>query len=61
MFETLTTEFLVGGGLLCVSVLAAAGGVAMLRDPRPEPRKIDVEAAVRSAPYHRLHNVLPRG
>jgi hypothetical protein len=35
-----------------------AGGISMMRS-RPEPKKIDIETAVRQAPYHRLHNVLP--
>ena len=59
MLESMTTEILVSGGLLGVSALIMAGGVAMMRGPRPEAKPIDIEAAVRRAPYHRLHNVLP--
>lgn len=59
MIQSLTTEMLVSGGLLGVSALVMAGGISMMLRPRPEPRKIDIEAAVRKAPYHRLHNVLP--
>ena len=59
MFEALTTETLLTGAILGASALALAGGFSMMRSPRQEPSRVDVEDAVRKAPYHRLHNVLP--
>lgn len=59
MFESITTELLVSGGLLGVSALVIAGGISMIRTPKPERKDVDIDAAVRNAPYHRLHNVLP--
>lgn len=60
MFETLTLETLLTGAILGASAIALVGGVSMLRPPREAPNRVDVEDAVRKAPYHRLHNVLPR-
>lgn len=59
MFETLTTEVILGSGIAGVSALALIGSLVLLRAPRHEKSKVDVEAAVKDAPYHRLHNVLP--
>ncbi len=59
MFEALTMENLLTGAILGASALALLGGVTMLRTPREAPSKVDIDAAVRNAPYHRLHNVLP--
>lgn len=59
MFETLTTEVILSSGIAGVSALALVGSLVMLRAPRHEKPEVDIEAAVRDAPYHRLHNVLP--
>jgi hypothetical protein len=59
MFDALTMETLLTGAVLGASALALAGGVSMLRTPREAPSRIDLDEAVRKAPYHRLHNVLP--
>lgn len=58
MFETLTTEIILGSGIAGVSVLALVGSLVMIRTPQPKKSEVDIEAAVRDAPYHRLHNVL---
>jgi len=59
MFETLTTEVILSSGTACVSAIALVGSLVMLRAPRHKKSAVDIEAAVRDAPYHRLHNVLP--
>ena len=59
MFEAITSEMLVSGGLIGVSALVIAGSLSVIWSPREKRRDIDVEAAVRNAPYHRLHNVIP--
>lgn len=59
MFETLTTEIILTSGIAGVSALALIGSIVMMRSPRQQKSEIDIEEAVRNAPYHRLHNVLP--
>ncbi|MEM9576727.1 MAG: hypothetical protein AAF999_06905 [Pseudomonadota bacterium] len=61
MFEALTQETLLTGAILGASALALVGGVSMMLSPRKAPSRVDVEEAVLKAPYHRLHNVLPKG
>lgn len=59
MFETLTTEVILSSGIASVSALALVGSLVMLRAPRRKKSDVDIEAAVKDAPYYRLHNVLP--
>ncbi len=59
MFDTITSEMLVSGGLLGVSALVFAGSVMMMRAPREKRSDVDIDAVVRNAPYDRLHNVIP--
>lgn len=54
MTEILTTEIIVGGGLLGVSGLVMIASVIMLRPPRDERPEIDLDACIRDAPYHLL-------
>lgn len=60
MFEALTTEWLLTGGIIGASALALAGGLSMMRAPSEARRSVDLDEAVQKAPYHRLHNVLPK-
>jgi len=59
MFDALTTEIILSSGIAGVSALALVGSLVMFRTPRRKKSEVDIEAAVRDAPYHRLHNVLP--
>lgn len=59
MIETMTTEMLLTGAILGASALALLGGISMLRPPREARSTVNLDDAVRKAPYHRLHNVLP--
>ncbi|MWB78504.1 hypothetical protein GLS40_10745 [Pseudooceanicola sp. 216_PA32_1] len=56
MTEIFTTEIIVGCGLLGVSGLVMIASVIMLRPPRDERPKIDLDACIRDAPYHRLES-----
>ena len=58
MFEVLNTDVLLTCGVVGASALALAGGLVMMRAPRPAARTVDLDSAVKNAPYHRLHNVL---
>ena len=61
MFE-ITTELLVTGSLIGMSLMIIAGGISIDLASRKRPRReidIDIVAAVRDAPYHRLKGVLP--
>lgn len=49
-----TTEIIVGCGLLGFSGLVMIASVIMLRPPREERPKIDLDACIRDAPYHLL-------
>lgn len=59
MFEALNTEMLMTCGILGASALALVGGLVIMRGPRVATQTVDIEKAVKNAPYHRLHNVLP--
>jgi hypothetical protein len=59
MFEALTPETLLTCAILGASAVALLGGMSVLRAPRAAPKAVDLDDAVRKAPYHRLHNVLP--
>ncbi|MEM5542655.1 hypothetical protein WNY61_07880 [Sulfitobacter sp. AS92] len=53
----ITSEAIVAGGLLSISALIIIGSLLAIF-PRKEKRpKIDIEAAVKNAPYHRLAEV----
>lgn len=54
MTEIFTAEIIVGGGLLGVSGLVMLASIIMSRRPREERPKIDLDACIRNAPYHRL-------
>ncbi|QHQ34753.1 hypothetical protein [Algicella marina] len=45
--------------IAATSAFAGFGGLLMLRGPRRQEVRVDVDAFVRKAPYHRLHNVVP--
>ena len=57
MLEGLSAEVILSLAGAGVSILAL-GGIAMALVSKPRKGDIDVEALVRKAPYHRLHNVV---
>ncbi|NVO57046.1 hypothetical protein HW561_14720 [Rhodobacteraceae bacterium B1Z28] len=57
MLEGLSSEVILSLAGAGVSVLAL-GGITMALRPKPRKSDIDVDALVRNAPYHRLHNVV---
>lgn len=59
MFEVLNPESLMTAAIVGASAMALVGGVMMIRSPRPAAQPADIDRAVKNAPYHRLHNVLP--
>jgi len=54
MLETITSEELISYGLLGVSALVIAGSIYVIWPRRQKGPRIDIEAAVRNAPYHLL-------
>lgn len=56
MPEIITTEIVVATGLLGVSALVTIASIIMMRPPRNERPKIDLDACIRDAPYHRLES-----
>ena len=58
MFETLTAEVLLSLATAGVSGLAICGTLLALRATRRKHDDLDVDSAVHSAPYNRLHNVV---
>lgn len=58
MFGTLIMEVILGAGIAGVSALALLVSLARLRTPRHGKSEVDIEAAVREAPYHRLRDIL---
>lgn len=60
MFETIATEVVLSFAIVGASAMAIAGTWAALRATRVSEATVNVEPAVRKAPYHRLHNILPR-
>ncbi|WP_244270170.1 hypothetical protein [Leisingera aquaemixtae] len=58
MFETMTSEIVIASSIIGACVLVVAGSSYMLRIKKPKAPIVDVDAAVRDAPYHRLQNVL---
>ncbi len=58
MFETLSTEVIVGGSLISLSALATCMGYAAMVRHRPQPSPVDIDQAVKNAPYENLSNVV---
>ncbi|MFD2741143.1 hypothetical protein ACFSUD_16305 [Sulfitobacter aestuarii] len=54
MTEIFTIEIIVASGLLGVSALVTIASIIMMRPPRNERPKVDLDAYIRDAPYHRL-------
>lgn len=60
MFEALTTEMLLTVITVIVSASATSGALWALRATQQRKHEdCDIDAAVRNAPYHRLHNIVP--
>lgn len=58
MFEAISTEIFTASSIIGACVLIVAGSGYMLRTNKTKAPIVDVDAAVRDAPYHRLHDVL---
>lgn len=54
MFEAITSEMLVSGGLIGISLMVIIASLWIAWPRRKKRRHIDVEKAVRNAPYHLL-------
>ena len=54
MFESITSEMLVSGGLIGISLMVIIASLWIAWPLREKRRHIDVEEAVRNAPYHLL-------
>ena len=57
MTSFFTPEVIVSSALIGVSVINIAGSLWVLRSPRDKRPKIDIDAAVRDAPYHLLAEI----
>ena len=58
MLEALSTEIVLSLATVGVSGLAVCGMLIALKATQRKKDRVDVEAIVNSAPYHRLHNVV---
>jgi hypothetical protein len=57
MAEILTTEIILSCSIATVILLAALNSLTALRAPRLKAQEVDIEAAVRNAPYHLLESI----
>lgn len=58
MLSEVTSDVIVACGLLGVSALVSIGALSAMLPPRSDEKpKVDIEAAVRDAPYHLLEKV----
>lgn len=58
MIEYLTSELFLGFGLAGVGLASAIVSVVVYLINRSPPNEVDLEKAIREAPYERLHNSL---
>ncbi|MFP7675718.1 hypothetical protein ACG74X_20485 [Marivita sp. S0852] len=58
MLEALTTEAILSLATVGVSGLAICGTIVALKATQRKQSRVDVDAIVKTAPYHRLHNVV---
>lgn len=54
MTEILTVEFILTATIVGNSALVTIMGILMMREPRDDRPKADIDALVRNAPYHLL-------
>lgn len=59
MFETLGLDSLILGTSVCAGLIGLGAASYMSFRARQTEAVPDVSKSVKSAPYHRLHNVLP--
>lgn len=59
MFETLTVDIVLSLAIFGVSALGMCATLVALRATQHKEVRVDVDALVEAAPYHRLHNILP--
>ncbi len=59
MFEALGVDSLILGTSVCAGLIALGAASYMSFRARQVETVPDVSKSVKSAPYHRLHNVLP--
>ena len=57
MADIFTTEVIVASGLIGVSFVLIVTGLLISFPRRDKKPEIDIEAAVRNAPYHRLKEI----
>ena len=55
MLDVISSEILVSFGLIGISVLIIVGALSVVWPWRENKSDVDVDAAVRNAPYHLLH------
>lgn len=58
MLEALNTEVILSLATVGVSGLAICGTIIALKATKRKQSQVDVDAIVKTAPYHRLHNVV---
>ncbi|SHJ12677.1 hypothetical protein SAMN04488012_10563 [Palleronia salina] len=54
MTEIFSTEVILTGTIVGNSLLVTIMGFLMMREPKDDRPKVDIEAVVRNAPYHLL-------
>ncbi|MGJ8546658.1 MAG: hypothetical protein ACSHWZ_14525 [Sulfitobacter sp.] len=57
MIGIISTEIIVAGALILVSGVLIVTGLLMTLPQKEKKSKVDVEAAVRNAPYHLLADI----
>lgn len=58
MFEAITKEIITASSIIGACVLIVVGSGYMLRIKKTKTPIVDVDAAVRDAPYHHLQDVM---
>ncbi|WP_238364070.1 hypothetical protein [Mesobacterium pallidum] len=58
MFESLTNEVVLSLATVAMSGLAICGTLVALRATQRRQEPVDLDVVVKTAPYHRLHNLV---
>ncbi|MBL3702078.1 hypothetical protein GI582_05120 [Sulfitobacter sp. BDSS02] len=57
MTEIFTVEIIIATAIIGNSALVTIMGFLMMREPKDNRLKVDLDAFIRNAPYHRLREI----